>query len=69
MKVAANGYVVTATGRGVDVLDEVGTLLVRVQTNFTVNNFVWGGPQLDELWLTGSGGVARAKWGLKGQVL
>ena len=31
LKVARNGYIVTATGKGVDVLDEVGTLLVRVR--------------------------------------
>ena len=36
LKVAANGYVVTGTGYGVDVLDEYGTLIVRVQTNFVV---------------------------------
>ena len=36
LKVAANGYVVTATGRGVDVLDEYGVLIVRIQTNFVV---------------------------------
>jgi len=36
VKVAANGMVLTATGPGVDVLNEYGTLLMRVQTNFTV---------------------------------
>lgn len=36
LKVAANGYIVTGAGFGVDVLDPIGTLLVRVQTNYTV---------------------------------
>lgn len=36
LKTAANGYVLTGAGRGVDILDDVGTLLVRIQTNYTV---------------------------------
>jgi len=36
LMVTRNGYIVTATGRGVDVLDSVGTLLFLVQTNDTV---------------------------------
>ncbi|KAB8069552.1 hypothetical protein BDV29DRAFT_194807 [Aspergillus leporis] len=68
LKVARNGYVVTATGNGLSVMDEYGDMIVRVQTNFTVNNFVWtdaGGYR--EVWLVGQGGVARLKWGLQGQ--
>ena len=69
LKVARNGYVVTAAGRGVDVLDQEGVLLVRVQTNYTVQNFAWTGEGLTTLWLTGQGGVSRVEWGLAGQVL
>lgn len=79
LKVAGNGWVVTAAGKGVDVTDEEGTLLVRVQTNFTVNNFAWSGKKVagDEgrgvnyttLWLTGQGGVSRVNWALEGQEL
>lgn len=79
LKVAGNGYVVAATGKGVDVLDEEGTLLVRVQTNFTVNNFAWSGvPVLGDrgrgvnyttLWLAGPGGLSRVRWALEGQEL
>lgn len=69
LKVAANGYIVTATGFGVDVLDTVGTLLVRVQTNYTVQNFAWTGEDLKTLWLTGQGGISKVEWGLKGQEL
>ena len=67
LKVAANGYVVTGTGMGIDVLDEVGTLLVRVQTNYTVQNFAWVGADLSTLWLTGEGGISKVEWNLKGQ--
>ena len=39
LKVARNGYILTATGAGVDVLDAIGTLLLRVRTNYTVSKF------------------------------
>ncbi|PGH17652.1 hypothetical protein AJ79_01014 [Helicocarpus griseus UAMH5409] len=66
LKVAENGMVITATGRGVDVLDKYGVPLLRVQTNFTAMNMQWVGPNYDELWIVGIGGVARLKWGLTG---
>ena len=69
LKVAANGYIVTATGKGVDVLDPTGTLLVRVQTNYTVQNCAWTGKELKTLWMMGSGGISRVEWNLQGQRL
>lgn len=69
LKVAQNGYIVTGTGMGVDVLDPVGTLLVRVQTNYTVQNFAWTGPDLKTLWITGEGGISKVEWNLQGQKL
>jgi sugar lactone lactonase YvrE len=66
VKVAKNGYIVTATGSGVDVLDPIGTLLVRIQTNFPVQNLAFTGPTLTDLWLTGVGAAARVKWALEG---
>ncbi|KAJ9655968.1 hypothetical protein H2201_008685 [Coniosporium apollinis] len=69
LKVAANGYVVTASGKGVNVVDPVGTLLVRIQTNFSVQNYVWTGREYDDLWIMGRGGVQRVQWNLTGQVL
>ena len=69
MKVAANGYVLTGAGRGVDVLSPQGDLLVRVQTNYTVQNFAWVGDDLTEFWMTGQGGVSRVRWNLAGQNL
>lgn len=69
LKVAANGYVVTANGKGVDVLDPLGQLLVTVQTNYTVNNFAFTGPELKTMWLMGLGGVSKVDWNLAGQEL
>lgn len=66
LKVAQNGYLVTATGHGVDVLDQKGTPLLRIQTNFTAVNIAFAGANMDELWIVGSGGVARVKWSLQG---
>ena len=66
LKVAQNGYLVTATGHGVDVLDAGGTPLVRIQTNFTAVNIAFAGPKGNELWIVGEEGVARVKWNLQG---
>ena len=73
-KVAANGMVVTAVGKDVDVLDEFGTLIVRIQTNYTVQNFALAANKMDggklaELWMMGNGGISRARWALEGQTL
>ena len=69
IKLARNGYIATATGHGVDVLDPAGIPIVRVQTNFTVVNLAWAGKGLEDLWLVGVGGVARVKWNLPGHEL
>ncbi|KAI9928522.1 hypothetical protein ASPWEDRAFT_336980 [Aspergillus wentii DTO 134E9] len=69
LKVAANGYIVAGTGRGVDILDPVGQLLLTVQTNYTVQNFAWTGPELKTLWLMGQGGISKVEWDLAGQRL
>ncbi|PYH40600.1 SMP-30/gluconolactonase/LRE family protein [Aspergillus saccharolyticus JOP 1030-1] len=69
LKVAANGYIVTGCGRGVDVIDPSGELLITIQTNYTVQNFAWTGPELKTLWLMGTGGISRVEWDLAGQKL
>ncbi|KAI9841698.1 MAG: hypothetical protein M1837_000430 [Sclerophora amabilis] len=69
LKVARNGYIVTGAGKGVDVLDTYGTLLVRVQTNYTVQNFAWTGPDYKTLWVMGQGGISKVEWNLQGQEL
>ena len=68
LKTAQNGYIVTATGHGVDVLDQSGTPLMRIQTNFTAVNIAFAGAKLDELWIVGPGSAARVKWDLQGFV-
>jgi sugar lactone lactonase YvrE len=68
LKVARNGMLLTATGHGVDILDAQGTPLLRVQTNFTAVNMEFVGPNFDELWIVGIGGVARVKWALQGPI-
>ena len=55
LKVSAEGLVLTGSGKGVDVLDDKGQLLIRVQTNYTVQNFAWTGPTLSTLWMMGNG--------------
>ncbi|KAB8230946.1 hypothetical protein BDV23DRAFT_183780 [Aspergillus alliaceus] len=68
LKVARNGYVVTASGNGLSVMDQYGDMIMRVQTNFSVNNFIWSDANdYREVWLVGMGGVARLKWDLQGQ--
>ena len=66
----ANGCIVTGAGKGVDIIDpNDGALLVRIQTNFTVQNFAWTGCDYKDLWIVGNSGVARVKWELVGQEL
>lgn len=69
LKVARNGFVVTATGLGVDVIDPEGVPILRIQTDFIVNNINWAGKGFEDLWLVGYGKVARVKWNLPGPVL
>lgn len=69
LKVSREGYILTATGSGVDVIDEFGQLILRVQTNFTVNNFAFAGENLNEMWMVGQGGVGRVRWNIQGQLL
>ena len=57
LKVAANGFIVTATGPGVDILDPYGVLVVRIQTDFVVQNIAWVGADLTEMWMVGQGEV------------
>ena len=69
LKVSREGLVVTGTGHGVDVLDDLGQLLIRIQTNYTVQNFAWTGENLTTLWLTGQGGISKVEWNITGQTL
>ncbi|KAL1599692.1 hypothetical protein SLS60_007495 [Paraconiothyrium brasiliense] len=61
LKVSREGLVLTGAGTGVDVIDDVGQLLFRIQTNYTVQNFAFVGDDLRELWLMGNGGISRVR--------
>ena len=67
-KVAANGYLVTASGlsTGVDILDASGALIARIQATHPVENIAWTGEDLKTLWLVGIGGITRVDWNLAG---
>ncbi|KAI2637989.1 lactonohydrolase [Hypomontagnella submonticulosa] len=67
VKVASNGYLVTAAGHGVDILDPTGVHLMRIQLNFLAVSVEFAGPQRDSLWIIGHGKAARATINLTGQ--
>ena len=69
LKVARNGYIVTGTGGGVDILDQDGTILVTVKTNYTAVNVNWTGKDFETLWIVGVGGVSEVTWSLPGPIL
>ncbi len=69
LKVSREGLVLTGSGKGVDIVDDVGQLLIRVQTNYTVQNFAWTGENLTTLWLMGNNGISKVEWNITGQTL
>ncbi|RWA08648.1 hypothetical protein EKO27_g6453 [Xylaria grammica] len=68
LKVAANGYLVIGEGLapGVDITDELGNLIARIQTSHPVENIQWTGDDLKTLWLVGIGGFTRVEFDLAG---
>ena len=69
LKVSQEGLVLTADGNGIDVLDNIGQLIMRVQMNYTAVNFAWVGNDLRELWVVGQGAISRIRWNIQGQQL
>ncbi|KAL9619136.1 MAG: hypothetical protein Q9160_006225 [Pyrenula sp. 1 TL-2023] len=69
LKVSAENLILTGSGRGVDIIDPFGQLIMRVQTNYTVQNFAWTGPELSTLWMMGNGGISKVEWNVRGQRL
>ncbi|KAF4177947.1 hypothetical protein CNMCM8927_000595 [Aspergillus lentulus] len=69
IKMARNGYIVTATGHGVDVLDPNGVHVLRVQADFSVINIAWAGKEGTDLWMVGYQKVGRVRWALEGNPL
>ena len=57
--VSREGDVMGAAGNGVDVLSAFGELVLRIEVPGTINNFQFAGPNRDEIWLFGSGGIFR----------
>lgn len=47
-------------------LTPTGSYIMRIVAGFTVNNIVFAGGDLEQLWLFGQGGVARVEWDLRG---
>ncbi|KAL9125546.1 MAG: hypothetical protein Q9217_005257 [Psora testacea] len=69
LRLARNGYLVTAAGRGADVLDARGELILRVKTGFVIESVAFAGKNMTELWLMGTGAIGRVQWALQGPVL
>ena len=69
IKVSREDLVLAASGHGLDVIDDQGQLLIRVQTNHTVNNLAFTGEDLQTTWLLGGTGISRVRWNITGQVL
>lgn len=52
----------------VDVLSASGIYILRIATTFSVSNIQFAGPDFKQLWLFGSGAVARVEWELRGSL-
>ncbi|KAK3109629.1 hypothetical protein LTR53_016905, partial [Teratosphaeriaceae sp. CCFEE 6253] len=55
--VTTEGYLLGAAGTGVDVLSEFGELIMRIEVGAALENLQFAGPQRDEMWLFGAGGI------------
>jgi sugar lactone lactonase YvrE len=69
VKVSSEGLVLTASGQGIDIIDDMGQLLIQIQTNHTVNKVMFTGPDLTDIWLVGGTGISRARMNVTGQTL
>lgn len=65
MHVSREGHVLGASGAGIDVLSEWGELILRIEVGGEINNLQFAGPDRQELWLFGPGGIWRVN-GLEG---
>ncbi|KAL9058363.1 MAG: hypothetical protein Q9162_001818 [Coniocarpon cinnabarinum] len=64
--VSSESYLLGAAGPSVDILSPHGDLLMKIQTNYTVNNVQFAGPDHSDLWLFGEGGISRVRWNMTG---
>jgi gluconolactonase len=65
LHVSREGYVLGASGTGIDVLSEWGELIMRIEVGGEINNFQFAGVDRRELWLFGPSGIWRVS-GLAG---
>lgn len=65
LHVSREGYVLGASGSGLDVLSEWGELILRIEIGGAINNFQFAGADMRELWLFGPSGIWRVS-GLQG---
>lgn len=70
LHVSREGYVLGASGTGLDVLSEWGELLLRIEVGGEINNFQFAGADRRELWLFGPSGIWRVSGlaGIRGMV-
>lgn len=68
LKIAANGYLLIGGGlaAGVDITDDLGNQIARIQTSHPVENIQWSGDDLKTLWLVGIGGITKVEFDLAG---
>ncbi|CAN8095753.1 unnamed protein product [Discula destructiva] len=59
MHVSREGYILGAAGSGVDVLNACGELLLRIELPLIVNSLQFAGPDREDIWAFGPGGVFR----------
>jgi len=57
--VSRKGLVLTGTGHGLDVLDDMDRVMFRVRTNHSVADVQFTGPDLNTVWLLGNKGMSR----------
>lgn len=65
MHVSREGYILGAAGTGVDVISQYGELLLRIELPSTANSLQFAGPDREDLFAFGPGGVFRIT-GLEG---
>lgn len=70
LHVSHEGYVLGASGSGLDVLSEWGELILRIEVGGDINNFQFAGADRRELWLFGPSGIWRVRGlaGLRGML-
>ena len=61
LKVSRSGYLYSAAGRFVDVVDPEGVLLGKITFPGVVANVAFAGKKYNDLWIVGLGGIFRAK--------